>query len=278
MIRTLVAGYGYWGSVMAANLIAHPGFFLAAIHDPDAERLNAAAGQNIHAYKYYEEAIEKTHPELVCICTPIHHIKQAATLALTRYIDVMACKPGATSQAEYEHILKAADNHHRRYTIDYTTLSAPSLPRLQERLQGSRILEIEATRHALQARTEADIIDDMIVHDVAMISELVNIEEPIFTRAKRNASSAEFQFQAEGASIRIRADRAASQPERTLRIRTDAETIFYDQTAQREQPTPVQASLNKIQRIMRENQDWQANRRTATRVLNLTDRMKVEAA
>jgi predicted dehydrogenase len=278
MIRTLVTGYGHWGSIIAANLLQHSGFFLAAIHDPDTARLNTAAGKNIHAYRYLEEAIEKTHPELVCVCTPISSIAETACRILTRYTHAMSCKPGAIDMAEYERITSTADKYKRAYIIDYTTLAAPSFRRLKARLAGQRITSIEAIRFATQPRSTADIIDDLIVHDAAMISELIDTTEPGFTAATRTATRADMQFTADGASVRITADRAANSTARVMRIATQAGTYTYDQVAEHGAPTPVMARLDWVAANLRDPSAIMRHREVAQRILTLTDRMKVEAA
>jgi predicted dehydrogenase len=277
MIRTLVTGYGYWGSVMARNLIAHPGFFLAAIHDPDPDRLNAAAGHNIHAYKYLDEAIDKTHPELVCVCTPINAIAETSCRLLTRHTNVMSCKPGAIDTNQYERILNTARKYHRSYIIDYTTLAAPSFAELQQRLTGQRIERIIATRYAETQRSSDNIIDDLVVHDVAMITQLVTIDEPCFTKAQQTITRADFAFTTAGTEVIIRADRYAHRTERTLHIETPDGVITYDQTLP-ERYTPVESSLSNLYNILRGDGDTRANEIVASHVLNLTDRMKLEAA
>jgi predicted dehydrogenase len=277
MIRTLIIGYGYWGSVIARNVQEHPDFFISAVHDPSEERLLAAAGQNIHAYKYLDEAIDKTHPELVCVCTPISEIAPTTFRVLTRYMSVMACKPGATSLAEYEQILETADKYHRSYTIDYTTLAAPSFARLRERLIGHRILSVEASRCATMQRSSADIIDDLVVHDAAMIAELVDTTEVDFVKAERSETRADIEFRAGDVRVRLVADRAANSTVRVLRIVTDKAIITYDQAAEDEEPTPVMARLDWLTSRLRGASLERDNRDVARRVLQLTDRIKEEA-
>lgn len=278
MIRTVVVGYGYWGSVIARNLLQHPAFFLAAITDPDTERLREAAGQNIHAYRYLDEAIDKTHPELVCVCTPISSIAETSCRLLTRHINVMACKPGADSLAEYQRISSIADKHKRAYIIDYTTLAAPSYARLKDRLAGQQVTSIEATRFATQPRSTADIIDDLVVHDAAIISGLIEISEPKFSVATRTPTRAELEFTADGASIRIIADRAANRTVRSMRINTHNGTYIYDQATEQEEPTPVMARLDWLATNLRNQDAINQHRSAAESILTLTDRMKVEAA
>ena len=277
MIRTLVAGYGYWGSIMARNLVAHPGYFLTAIHDPDPVRLNAAAAQNIHAYRYLDEAIDKTHPELVCVCTPISTIADTSFRLLARHINVMSCKPGAMNMTQYKRILDTARKYHRSYTIDYTTLAALSFAELQQRLAGERITRITATRYAETQRSSDNIIDDLVVHDAAMITQLIDTTELHITRAHATTTRADFAFTTGGTEVIIRADRYADKAERTLHIETPDRVITYDQMLP-ERWTPVKASLSNLHSILRGDADPRANEEVARRVLNLTDRLNLEAA
>jgi predicted dehydrogenase len=256
----------------------HPGFFLSAIHDSSQERLLSAAGENIHAYKYLDDALDKTHPQLVFVCTPISDISATSCRLLRRHVDVVACKPGATSLAEYERIISIADKYHRAYTVDYTTIIAPSFARLQRRLSGHHIQSIEAIRFATTQRSTADIIDDLVVHDAAMITQLVDTTEPHFIEATRSTSTATMRFRAGETSITITADRAANRTARILRIVTDKATITYDQAAEEEVPTPVMARLDWLASCTHNPAQRQDNREVVRRVITLTDRMKLEAA
>ena len=172
MIDTLLVGYGYWGRVMSRNLIQHPSYFLAGVHDPDPRALADAKEANLHAFHSMRDALDATHPKLVVIASPIGTMFMAASEALHSYANVMLAKPGVTTLDEYMRLFRIADYNQRKVVVDYTMLAHQSWQTLCTfKPQLGELVTFDAIRYAVGNRTNAPILFDMMVHDLAMLVE-----------------------------------------------------------------------------------------------------------
>jgi predicted dehydrogenase len=172
VIDTLLVGYGYWGRVMSRNLIQHPAYFLAGVHDPDPRALADAKSENLHAFHSMRDALEATHPKLVIIASPISTMFMAASEALHSYANVMLAKPGVTTLDEYIRLFRVADYNQRKVVVDYTMLAHQSWQTLCTfKPQLGELVTFDAIRYAVGNRTGAPILFDMMVHDLAMLVE-----------------------------------------------------------------------------------------------------------
>jgi predicted dehydrogenase len=172
VIDTLLVGYGYWGRIMARNLVDHPAYFLAGVHDPDPRALADAKTENLHSFHSMRDALEATHPKLVVVCAPIGSIFMAASEALHSYANVMLAKPGVTTMDEYVRLFRVADYNQRKVVVDYTMLSHQSWQTLCTfKPQLGELVTFHALRYSVGNRTGAPLLFDMMVHDLAMLVE-----------------------------------------------------------------------------------------------------------
>jgi predicted dehydrogenase len=171
MIDTLLVGYGYWGRVMSRNLIQHPSYFLAGVHDPDPRALADAKAANLHAFHSMRNALEATHPKLVVVAAPIGSMFMHAQDALHAYANVMLAKPGVTTMDEYVRLFRVADYNQRKVVVDYTMLMHQSWQTLCTfKPQLGELVTFDSIRYATGNRTNAPILFDMLVHDLAMLA------------------------------------------------------------------------------------------------------------
>ena len=248
MIRTLVTGYGYWGGVMARNLLDHPDFFIAGVHDPDPERRAAARAANMYTFRTMQDALDATTPQLVVIASPIGTQVEAAMMALSRFAHVMIAKPGATTTTDLARIDRLAQRKGRVAVIDYTMRHAQGFREMQKQAAAwGKVLEVATERNAVGSRTTAPILYDMLVHDVALLHSISNDswrvrsvdrgEHHLFAWLDTNYSVA---------TLAARTDAPA--PARTMRVVCTGGDGEWDQLTDTSTPTPVQASLTDMAR------------------------------
>jgi predicted dehydrogenase len=171
VIRALVTGYGYWGRVLVRNLVEHPDFFVAGIHDPNGVVVaDAMRQENLNAFDDLDEAIRETLPDVVIITSPIGTMIDAARLSLSRGAHVMIAKPGATTRLEADELIATADAAGVTVTTDYTMLMSTRIGELREqtRMLGG-LYEMRLVRECIGSRSSAPILLDMMVHDLAIV-------------------------------------------------------------------------------------------------------------
>ena len=246
MIRTLVTGYGYWGGVLTRNLLEHPDFFVAGVHDPDTERRAAARAANLYTYRTLQDALDATTPQLVVIASPIGSQVEAAMMALSRFAHVMIAKPGATTVKDVERIDALARRKGRVAVIDYTMRHAYGFQKMQTRAaRWGRVLEVHTERDAVGSRTTAPILYDMLVHDVALLHALG--DEPWRVRSVDRGEHHLFVWMDTDYAVATLAARTDSHEQRrTLRITCTGGEDEWDQLADTIVATPVQRSLSDM--------------------------------
>jgi predicted dehydrogenase len=171
VIRALVTGYGYWGRVLVRNLVEHPDFFVAGIHDPNGVIVaDAMRQENLNAFDDLDEAIRETLPDVVIVTSPIGTMIDAARLSLSHGVHVMIAKPGATTRQEADELIAAADTAGVTVTTDYTMLMSPRIAELRDQIRAlGGLYDAHLMRECIGSRSSAPILLDMMVHDLAII-------------------------------------------------------------------------------------------------------------
>jgi predicted dehydrogenase len=248
VIRTLVTGFGYWGGVLTRNLLDHPGFFVAGVHDPDADRRAVARAANLYTFRTLSDALDFTTPQLVVIASPIGTQVEAAMMALARHANVMIAKPGATSLADLRRIDSLAQRKKRVAVIDYTMRHAWTFHQMQtESASWGNILEVTTERFAVGTRSTAPILHDMMVHDVALLHALR--DAPWRVRSvDRGDHHLHVWLDTDWAVATLTARTDAEEQRRTMRLVCSGGDMSWDQLADEAAPTPVERSLSDMAR------------------------------
>ena len=287
MIRTLLVGYGYWGRILAENLLAHPTYFLAGVQDPEASAVLDARAKNLHAFSSLEDAMQATHPQLVVIAAPIGRMEVPATRALQGYAHVMMAKPGVDSLDAYDRLVRLAEYVQRRVCIDYTMLAASSWATIlneQHKLGG--ITKFHSVRSAVGNRTGAPLVDDMLVHDLAMLVDLNPDRKWLVDSASVTSTRVSARLVCESATALLEADTESKEPMRSLYLGGAGAWLVWDQLEdviessdasimatwyedEKIPCSPVQRRLNGLVNVV--NQRCDDNRVVARRVIELRD-------
>lgn len=293
LIRTLLVGYGYWGRILAENLLAHPTYFLAGVQDTDASVVLEARAKNLHAYSSLEDAMQATHPQLVVIAAPIGRMEMPATRALQAYAHVMMAKPGVVSIDSYDRLTRLAEYVQRTVCIDYTMLAASSWATiLNEQHKLGRVTKFHSVRSAVGNRTGAPILDDMLVHDLAMLADLDPDREWLIDSASMTSTRVSARFVSGDAVALLEADTESEKPQRSVYLGGSGAWLVWDQLQdviessdasimqswyedEKIPCTPVQRRLNMMVNVV--NQRCDDNRIVARKVLALREQI-VEAA
>lgn len=263
MISTLVIGHGYWGQVLTRNLLEHPAYFVAGVQDPDADARRLARKKNIYTYSTLDDALDHARAQLVIIAAPIGDQMNAGFAALQRYSHVMMAKPGPATSEECVRLYAAADRRNRTVTVDYTMMMAPEYRMLQE--ETSAVYMFDAFRRASGRRSSESIVEDLVVHDVAMLVGLdrsVSVDE---AEVSDDSARIVFRNRIGVRSSMIVAEYNADKIERRLIVNGNE----WDQLRQTMDRGPVWHRLDEMLLVMSgQMEDNRAIVRETTRVLD----------
>ena len=216
-------GAGVFGRHHAAKYRALPGVELVAVADPDpVARMQAAALFHVPAVADWRELTGMV--DLVSICSPAISHAEIVRGFLNSGVHVLVEKPIATTAAEAEQLITAARSrglvltvgHQERYVLAQSGLfdiaAAPVL--------------VECVREGpwTGRGTDVSVVLDLMIHDLDLAHSLIpgNIAElradgDTVYGASHDAVSAELLFE-KGSVVRLRANRAADERKRSLRI------------------------------------------------------------
>jgi len=233
VIRTLVTGFGAWGSVLAQRARQHDDYFVCGVVDPDSAKRRIASKMGFESYADLEVAIDQEKPELVIVATPISEAAQASVTSSTRYAHVMVAKPGATTRADADRMIRVADAKDRRLILDYTLLVSPKWQIVCDSLRSlGRVEHVSAMRSTRRDRSTASVLSDLSVHDLALLVSLEPLRGWTLMRSRESLElgwgSVELVSDA-SASATLQARRDDSMT-RVLRVSCEHGSIVWNQT------------------------------------------------
>jgi predicted dehydrogenase len=173
-----LVGCGYWGAKLARNFHALPEARLVAVADLDPER-------RAHAVRHYPDAcVVADHRRLlepaidaVVIATPPSTHAALALEALAAGKHVLVEKPLATSTADADAIIAAAERADRRLMVGHTFVYNPAVELLRDLVRSGdlgRLYYIHATRVNLGiCQPDINVLWDLAPHDLSILLMLL---------------------------------------------------------------------------------------------------------
>ena len=191
-LRIGLAGFGYWGSKLARNVVEAPRCTLAAVCDPAASRRRAAGAQYAvpALYETLDELIGDPQVDAVILATPAAEHHGQARTALFAGKHVLVEKPLALHAAECEELDLIASERALTLMTGHTFLYSAPVRALRS-LIGSgelgRILYCYGQRLNLGAlRSDTSAMWDLAPHDVSIVLYLVG-HLPLMVSAQQYA-------------------------------------------------------------------------------------------
>ena len=182
-LRLGVVGLGYWGPNIARNLAAIPGCELAWLCDPRAEqreRLQRAfPGARMTAE--LADLLADGALDAVMLATPVTTHAALASVVLEAGKHCFVEKPLATTTAEAERVVAAAEDARKVLMVGHLLEYHPAVSRLKEIIDGGELGDlyyIYTNRVNLgQLRADENALWSLGAHDVSVVLHLVD-EEP----------------------------------------------------------------------------------------------------
>jgi len=172
MTRTLLVGYGAFGSIYARRVLEHADFDLVGVVD-NRRALDELQSVGVPVWREMRAAIEETRPELVVIATHEEMHEVLCVEALARGCHVMTAKPGAMSLVEAERLVRDAQLHDRRLIVDWTPRYMHGWATLMESAaELGTIQTVRFSRRGWATPRPCGALWDLAPHDVALAISL----------------------------------------------------------------------------------------------------------
>lgn len=178
-IRIGVAGVGYWGSKLARNVAEADGCTLAALVEPDPERLAGALARHpgVEGVASIAALVARDDIDAVVLATPASIHGEQAAVALAAGKDVFVEKPLALSTFVCDRLIQMAERDARILMVGHTFCYAPpvrALRALIERGELGRIAYAYSQRLNLgEIRQDTSAMWDLAPHDLSILRYLL---------------------------------------------------------------------------------------------------------
>ena len=178
-LNAAVVGAGYWGPNLARNLRSHPDWRLDAVCDLDHERASRVAGSQtgVDVETSFERLLERPGLDAVLIATPPHTHARLALAALAAGKHVLVEKPIASSVADGEAMVAAADAAGLVLMVDHTFCYTPAVEYLRDSIARGLIgdvLYIESSRINLGLISpDVNVVWDLAPHDLSILDHIL---------------------------------------------------------------------------------------------------------
>jgi predicted dehydrogenase len=173
VIRTVLAGYGRFGSIYASRLADHPAFDVIGVVEPDEEAQSRLMRDGFRGWDELATALVHERPELVVVASVESEHARLAEVALRSGAHVVLAKPGATSTVEAEHVAACATKYERSLCVDYTPMWMRGWALLRAEVESlGRVQSVRCVRRDWSRPRAAGVLWDLAPHDVAMILSL----------------------------------------------------------------------------------------------------------
>jgi predicted dehydrogenase len=182
-VRVGVAGLGYWGPNLARNLAAIAGCELAWLCDGEAAARERASASfpNARATADISELLADEQLDAVVLSTPVPTHVELARRVLDAGKHCFVEKPLATSAADGQTVLEAAQRSGKVLMVGHLLEYHPAVERLKEMIDSDELgplYYVYGTRVNLgQLRSDENALWSLGAHDVSVVLRLID-EEP----------------------------------------------------------------------------------------------------
>lgn len=235
-LKVAVIGVGSMGKHHARILAHMPGVSLTAIVDP-----NESAAKEVASL--YNAPHFTSHPSLLTdfsvaiIATPTQTHYEVAKQLLEAGKHLLVEKPLAKTADQAKELVELAQAKGLLLTVGHIERFNPAFQELKKLIKGEKIIGITAHRASpFPARiTDADVVEDVMVHDLDLILSLLPLDEVESLKAEGkkiktkvwDKVSASIFFKS-GIVAKITADRVSDDKIRKLTVTTEKGLIEAD--------------------------------------------------
>jgi predicted dehydrogenase len=239
-VRVGVVGVGALGRHHARVWASSPGVHLVGVHDIDASRAEAVAGEfGCPAHAELDRLLDEAQAVSVAVPTVEHH--PVGRKALESGCDVLLEKPMATTLAEADDLVGLAHARDAVLQVGHIERFNPATEVLLETVEAPRFIEVHRLGSFSPRSLDVDVVLDLMIHDLDIVlaldgSEPTQIEAvgvPVLT-PRVDISNARLRF-GSGLIANLTASRVSVEKVRKFRVfapRTYVSADFAGREAQ----------------------------------------------
>ena len=185
VIRIALIGCGYWGSRVLKVILRMPGIELVSVYDEDPNRLQQVSHICRDSVDYadsYRRLLEDDSIDAVVLTVPAIAHFELARQALTAGKHVFVEKPFTETLVQAEHLHDLAKEKNLMIHVDHIMVYHPAIQKMKELIETGCIGEIRYMQMDRSSfggtRSDVGVLQDLGVHDVAIIDYLTGGAEP----------------------------------------------------------------------------------------------------
>jgi predicted dehydrogenase len=172
-IKVGVIGFGYWGKIFTKQIENNTLYNLQWVVDPQ-ESNRIYQGRRI--FNSLENLLIEDRVDIVFIFTPPATHYQLAKSVILEKIDVLISKPITSNFQECKMLIDLAEENGVKIFEDHTFIFSEALKTIQNLISKNEIGTIRTfTSNRSNAgiiRSDVDVIQDLVTHDLAIIQKL----------------------------------------------------------------------------------------------------------
>lgn len=194
-LRAGVIGVGSMGSNHVRVYGEIEGAALAAVADPDAERLRLARAGAVGEYRDYRRMLAEERLELVSVAVPTALHLEVTLAAIERRTAVLVEKPIAAEVEEGRRLVEAAREAGVLLMVGHVERFNPAVQELKRRLdvgELGRVYQVHARRVGPfpQRTRDVGVVRDLATHDIDVMRYLVGSgAERLYAEIERKIST-----------------------------------------------------------------------------------------
>lgn len=232
-IRAAVVGVGYLGKFHAEKYASLPDVELVGVADPDSARAaEVSAAVGAQAVSDYRELVGKV--DLVSIVVPTRMHYEAASFFLDKGIHVLLEKPITTTVKEAVDLISIADKNGLVLQVGHLERFNPALEAVRKDIVHPGFIDAIRVAPYKPRGTDVSVVLDLMVHDLDIISTLINSKIASISASGASVFSSEpdianarIEF-VNGATANVTASRISPKSERRMLIFQEDAYISVD--------------------------------------------------
>ena len=176
-LKVCLIGYGYWGPKLARNFQNSNFFNLVSVSDKSkANLLKAKKDFPLVKTSTDFKKLIINNVDLVVIATPTESHFKISKFALEKKKHILVEKPISLSSTDVIKLQKISKKNKKLIFVDYPFLFSGSINYIKKIIENKRygkLLEIESYREQAPIRKDVNVVWDLAVHDISILSYLL---------------------------------------------------------------------------------------------------------